>query len=64
MMKFGGGYDGYLMIYEWAMYMFDGAPMMIVQALFHFVHAEDVFGICGPVKQEGLDDDYIALNDV
>ncbi|RKK65418.1 hypothetical protein BFJ69_g16299 [Fusarium oxysporum] len=64
MIEVGGGHDGYLMTHEWAMYVFDGTPMMIVQALFHFVHAGDVFGRGGPVKQECLDEDYIALNDV
>lgn len=64
MIEVGGGHDGYLMTHEWAMYVFDGAPMIVVQALFHFVHAGNVFGRAGPVKQEGLDEDYIALNDV
>jgi hypothetical protein len=64
MIEAGGGHDGYLMIHEWAMYIFDGTPIMVMQALFHFMHAGDVFGRAGPVKQEGLDKDYIPLNDV
>ncbi|KAH6976659.1 RTA1 like protein-domain-containing protein [Ilyonectria destructans] len=64
MIEVGGGHDGYLMTHEWVMYVFDGAPMLVVQALFHFVHAGDVFGSGGAVKQEGLDEDYIALSGV
>lgn len=64
LVKDAGGHDGYLMTHEWAMYVFDGAPMMVVQALFHFVHAGDIFGRGEALKQDRLDEDYTALNTI
>ncbi len=37
------GHSGYLASHEVFMYLFDSAPMFIVQAMFHFVHAGDIF---------------------
>lgn len=64
LVKVSGGHDEYLMTHEWAMYVFDGAPMMVVQALFHFVYAGDIFGRGEAVKQDRLDEEYTALNTI
>ncbi len=37
------GREGYLASLEAYMYVFDAVPMFLVQAMFHFVHAGDVF---------------------
>ncbi|OAG08436.1 RTA1 like protein [Paraphaeosphaeria sporulosa] len=42
--EFGQGHDGYLASHEVYMYMFDTVPMLVVQIMFHFVYATDVFG--------------------
>ncbi|PVH73998.1 RTA1-domain-containing protein [Cadophora sp. DSE1049] len=41
--EFGQGHAGYLASHEVYMYLFDAFPMFVVQALFHVVHAGDVF---------------------
>ena len=43
--EFSQGHDGYLASHEMYMYLFDTTPMLAVQAMFHFVHAADVFGL-------------------
>jgi hypothetical protein len=37
------GHTGYLASHELYIYLFDAAPMFIVQAMFNFIHAGDVF---------------------
>lgn len=41
--EFSQGYSGYLASHEVFLYLFDAFPMFVVQAMFHFVHAGDVF---------------------
>ncbi|KAM6525895.1 Lipid-translocating exporter-like protein rta1 [Fusarium falciforme] len=41
--EFAQGHDGDLASNELYMYAFDSAPMLVVQASFHIVHAGDVF---------------------
>ena len=41
--EFGQGHGGYLASHEVYLYIFDAAPMLVVQAMFHFIHAGDVF---------------------
>jgi len=41
--EFSQGHDGYLARHEVFLYIFDAAPMLVVQVMFHFVHAGDVF---------------------
>lgn len=41
--EFAQGNDGYLVSHEIFMYIFDAIPMFLVQVMFHFVHAGDVF---------------------
>jgi hypothetical protein len=41
--EFSMGRDGYLITHEIFMYIGDTAPMFLVQAMFHVVHAGDVF---------------------
>lgn len=41
--EFSQGYTGYLASHEVFLYLFDALPMLVVQAMFHFVHAGDVF---------------------
>lgn len=43
MIEFGQGHGGYLVSHEVFMYIFDAVPMLIVQVMFHFYHAGDVF---------------------
>ncbi|KAF9739915.1 hypothetical protein PMIN06_010027 [Paraphaeosphaeria minitans] len=43
-MEFGQGHDGYLTSHEVYMYLFDTVPMLVVQVMFHFLYAADVFG--------------------
>ncbi|KAL2076056.1 hypothetical protein VTL71DRAFT_999 [Oculimacula yallundae] len=43
MIEFGQGHSGYLASHEVYMYLFDAFPMFMVQAMFHFIHAGDVF---------------------
>ncbi|KAF2715589.1 RTA1-domain-containing protein [Pleomassaria siparia CBS 279.74] len=42
--EFSQGHDGYFVNHEAFMYIFDAAPMLVVQIMFHFVNAADVFG--------------------
>lgn len=41
------------------MYIFDTLPMFAVQALFHFVRADEVFGTNGAARK--LDNEIIGL---
>lgn len=41
--EFAQGHDGYLITHEVYLYIFDAAPMLLVQVMFHIVHAGDVF---------------------
>ncbi|KAH8587379.1 RTA1 like protein-domain-containing protein [Bisporella sp. PMI_857] len=41
--EFGQGHSGYLASHEVYMYIFDALPMFLVQAMFHTIHAGDVF---------------------
>lgn len=43
--EFAQGHNGYLVSHEIFIYMFDAAPMLIVQVMMHFVYAAEVFGI-------------------
>ncbi|KAK0102228.1 hypothetical protein ONS95_005851 [Cadophora gregata] len=61
--EFGQGHDGgYLASHEVYMYLFDTAPMFIVQVMFHVVHAGDVFpphfGM-GKLANDSKDDIYL-----
>ena len=40
--EFNQGYSGYLASHEIFLYIFDALPMLLVQAMFHLVHAGDV----------------------
>lgn len=42
--EFAQGHSGYLASHEIFMYIFDAAPMLVVQVMMHFVYAADVFG--------------------
>jgi hypothetical protein len=42
--EFAQGHSGYLTNHEIYMYIFDAAPMLVVQAMMHFVYAAEVFG--------------------
>lgn len=43
--EFAQGHTGYLVSHEIYIYIFDAAPMLIVQVMMHFVYAADVFGV-------------------
>jgi hypothetical protein len=62
--SFSGGSKGTLMRHEVWMYVGDSAPMFIVQTMFVFVHAGNVFPKGGVMKDIRLDESYIALNRV
>lgn len=59
--EFGAGRNGYIMTHEWCMYVGDTAPMFLVQVVFHFVHAGDVFPRGEMEKSE--EERYINLED-
>jgi hypothetical protein len=59
--EFGQGQDGYLMTHEVFMFIGDAAPMFFVQAVFHLIHAGDVFPKGGVGKD--LEESYITLPD-
>lgn len=61
--EFAQGTEGYLSAHEIYMYIFDAAPMLFVQVLFHFVHAGDVFpsGFGVPIQEE--DGSWINLQE-
>lgn len=59
--EFGQGHDGYLASHEVYMYLFDAAPMFVVQVMFHPVHAADVFGL-GTLRKVADNESYIDLN--
>lgn len=60
--SFSGGSNGTLMRHEVWMYVGDSAPMFIVQTMFFFVHAGNVFPKTGVMKDVRLDESYVALN--
>ncbi|KAJ4313951.1 Lipid-translocating exporter-like protein rta1 [Neodidymelliopsis sp. IMI 364377] len=43
--EFAQGHSGYLVSHEIYIYMFDAAPMLVVQVMMHFVYAAEVFGV-------------------
>lgn len=43
--EFAQGHGGYLVSHEVYIYIFDAAPMLIVQVMLHFVYAAEVFGV-------------------
>jgi hypothetical protein len=63
-LSFSSGSNGTLMRHEVWMYVGDLAPMFIVQTMFLFVHAGNVFPKTGVMKDVRLDESYIALNRV
>jgi len=58
--EFGQGHSGYLASHEVYMYVFDTLPMFLVQVLFHFVRADDVFGTNHRAVKK-LDSEIIGL---
>ncbi|KAN0106627.1 RTA1 like protein [Hyaloscypha variabilis] len=62
--SFAGGSKGTLMSHEVWMYVGDTAPMFVVQTLFLFIHAGNVFPRGGVQKDLRLDESYITLNRV
>ncbi|KAL5321395.1 hypothetical protein ACEPPN_009353 [Leptodophora sp. 'Broadleaf-Isolate-01'] len=63
--EFGQGHDGYLASHEVYMYLFDAFPMFVVQAMFHFVHAGDVFPpnfAMGKLANDSKGDDIFLQN--
>lgn len=61
--EFSMGRDGYLITHEVFMYLGDTAPMFLVQAMFHVVHAGDVFPKNGEGDGKSENGSYIGLND-
>lgn len=43
--EFAQGHSGYLVSHEIYMYIFDAAPMLVVQVMMHFVYAAEIFGV-------------------
>lgn len=60
--EFAQGQDGFLMSREAFMYLGDATPMFFVQAVFHFIHAGDVFPK-GGFGNKDLEESYITLPD-
>jgi len=63
-LSFAGGAKGTLMSHEVWMYVGDSAPMFVVQTMFLFIHAGNVFPKGGLLKDARLDESYISLNRV
>ncbi|KAH7349174.1 RTA1 like protein-domain-containing protein [Pyrenochaeta sp. MPI-SDFR-AT-0127] len=61
-LEFAQGHGGYLASHEVYMYLFDTAPMLVVQVMFHFVHAADVFGLDSIGKARDIEG-FIELYD-
>ncbi|KAJ5475367.1 hypothetical protein N7539_008433 [Penicillium diatomitis] len=59
--EFAGGTKGSISTHEVYMYLFDAAPMFLVQLLFHFVHAGDVFPTHIAASAFADDGSYINL---
>jgi hypothetical protein len=61
--EFAQGNSGYLASHEIYMYIFDAVPMCIVQLMFHFVHAGNVFpsGLGESMQQDN--GSWVALNE-
>jgi hypothetical protein len=60
--EFAQGHDGYLVSHERYLYIFDTSPMLAVQAVFHFIRANKVFGL-GNVEKLDDTDSLIELRD-
>jgi RTA1 like protein len=58
--EFAQGHTGYLVSHELFMYLFDAAPMLIVQVMMHFVYAAQVFGV-GRFSRLGKTESVIDL---
>jgi len=61
--EFAQGNDGYLSTHEVYMYLFDSTPMLLVQMMFHFVHAGDVFPHGIDPAKTGDNESYINLQE-
>ncbi|KUJ21657.1 RTA1 like protein [Mollisia scopiformis] len=59
--EFAPGNGGYLMSHEWPMYVGDTLPMLVVQVVFHIIHAGDVFPRGQTQKSE--EESYINLEE-
>ncbi|OOQ81746.1 putative RTA1 domain protein [Penicillium brasilianum] len=59
--EFAQGTEGYFSTHEIYMYIFDAAPMFVVQAMFHCVHAGDVFPSSIAAPLEGDNEGWINL---
>lgn len=59
--EFAQGKGGYLEGKEVFMYLFDAAPMLIVQMSFHFVHAGDVFPVGGIMGKNVGEGSFVEL---
>jgi hypothetical protein len=59
--EFAQGQKGYLMEHEVFMYLTDTAPMFVVQIMFHFIYAGDVFPKGGTEKKAMESESYIHL---
>ncbi|KAG4442942.1 hypothetical protein IFR05_001555 [Cadophora sp. M221] len=65
MIEFGQGHSGYLASHEVYMYLFDAFPMFVVQAMFHVIHAGDVFPpnfAMGKLGNDSKGDDIFLQN--
>jgi len=60
--EFAQGHDGYIASHEVYLYIFDSAPMLVVQVMFHFIRADRVFG-AGYVKELDDADSLIELRE-
>ncbi|KAH7126624.1 RTA1 like protein-domain-containing protein [Dendryphion nanum] len=58
--EFAQGHGGYIASHEIYIYLFDTAPMFLVQVMFHFVYAADVFG-SNAVGKSMDNESYIGL---
>ena len=52
------------MSHEVWMYVGDTAPMFVVQTMFLFIHAGDVFPRGGVLKNSSSEESYITLNQI
>lgn len=59
--EFAQGHSGYLVSHEIYLYIFDAAPMLIVQIMMHFVYAAEVFGV-GSHSRLGKTESVIDLH--
>ncbi|KAF4629381.1 hypothetical protein G7Y89_g8765 [Cudoniella acicularis] len=61
--EFGMGMDGFLMSKEAFMYIGDTMPMLIVQVMFHIVHAGNVFTSEFVAAKGVVSESYVQLNE-